>query len=94
MLTLKIRNVNSQKHVTHNGISKHVLYWKNVRTNVSSVSSKYITAKVCNESQHCPICGLYYAGKFTGTIDIALAVCLIKTFCLIEAVNGRLLGTE
>ena len=45
-------------------------------------------------TMHCPICGLYYAGEFTGTIDIALAVCLIKTFCLIEAVNGRLLGTE
>ena len=75
------------------------VYWihtEKVRTYVSNVSSKYITAKACHESQHCPICGLYYAGKFTGTIDKALAVCLIKMFCLAEwgAVNGRLLGTE
>ena len=74
-----------------------IIHTEKVRTDVSSVSSKYITAKVCHESHHrCPICGLYYAGKFTGTIDIALAVCLIKMFCLTEwaAANGRLLGTE
>ena len=95
----KRRNANSQKQITHNGIAMHVFYWvhtEKVRTNVSSVSSKYITAKVCHESHHCPICGLHYTGEFTGTIDIALAVCLIKTFCLAEwgAVNGRLFGTE
>ena len=96
----KMRSANSQKHITQNGIAMCVLYWihtKKVRTNISNVSFKYITAKVCNESHHrCPICGLYYAGKFTGTIDIALAVCLIKTFCLAEwgAVNGRLLSTK
>ena len=60
------------------------MYTEKVRTNVSSVSSKYITAKVCHESHHCPICGLHYTGEFTGTIDIDLAVCLIKTFCLTE----------
>ena len=91
LLTLKMRNVNSEIQIT-----ACIIRTKKVRTNVLSVSSKYTTAKVCNENNHCPICRLYYTGKFTSTIDIAQAVCPIETFCLAEwgAVNGRLLGTE
>ena len=79
-----MRIANSQKRITHNGIAMCVLYrihTEKVRTNVLSESSKYITAKICNESHHCPNFVDFIMQENSQAL---LTVRFIKTFCLVE----------